>query len=262
LWFICVYLLLDPVITKLPFLNSAWPVTTLLLAYLVIVLKYGKVFMKDRQPFDIKNIIIRYNIFQVIYNFLIFCTTFYILFINGAYNLRCMPTLPVDHPTKTFERAITYIYFVNKIVDLLDTIFFVLRKSYKQITVLHVYHHILMVFVPYWVIRFYGAGGQFATMGLLNSFVHTVMYLYYLISVKYPELKGSLWWKKYITIIQLLQFLTLMLQSVYVLLFQPNCEFPKILQCMIVILAIVFVVMFSNFYIKTYIMHRPQQKQN
>lgn len=32
-------------------------------------------------------------------------------------------------------------YFISKVVELLDTVFFVLRKKQAQVTFLHVYHH-------------------------------------------------------------------------------------------------------------------------
>ncbi|KAH8306955.1 hypothetical protein KR044_001653, partial [Drosophila immigrans] len=251
--------LIDPVGAKLPFLGSAWPVSILTLIYLLIVLKYGKEYMKNRKPYDITNILIGYNLFQVIYNGLMF--SFISYYYLKTYNLSCIPTLPLDHPDKNIERMLSYVYFINKIIDLLDTIFFVLRKSYKQITVLHVYHHVLMTCVPFWIVRFYGVGGQFATMALLNTFVHTVMYFYYMISAIYPGLKGSLWWKKYITIIQILQFFSVMLQSVYILIFNPTCKYPIVFHYMIIILGIVFVAFFTNFYIQAYIIpQRVKQK--
>jgi hypothetical protein len=37
----------------------------------------------------------------------------------------------------------------------------------------------------------------------VNSFVHTVMYSYYLVTSLWPEYKEKLWWKKYITQLQL-----------------------------------------------------------
>ncbi|KAH8306953.1 hypothetical protein KR044_001655 [Drosophila immigrans] len=245
--------LLDPVAAKLPFLGSAWPTTILLSSYLIFVLKYGKIFMKDRQPFDLKNIIIKYNIFQVIYNFIMFCIIFYFLFLEPIYDFRCMPTIALDHPTKNIERTMCYVYFINKIIDLLDTIFFVLRKSYKQITLLHVFHHVIMVYILYWVVRFYGFGGQFVVMGFLNTFVHTIMYFYYMISAKYPDLKGSIWWKKYITITQIIQFLIIITQCVYIHFFNPDCEFPAFLQFMLFGISFSFVVMFTKFYVKSYI---------
>ncbi|XP_064544198.1 very long chain fatty acid elongase F-like [Drosophila montana] len=220
----------DPWTKHIPLLNSAWPVTIVLLAYLLFVLKYGKIFMEHRKPYNLKNVILAYNICQVIFNALIFIMAVYYLFINPTYDLCCIDTLALDHPRKNIERWLTYAYFLNKVLDLMDTVFFVLRKSYKQITTLHVYHHMMMVYTIYWTVRFYGVGGQYNTMGLCNSFVHTVMYFYYFISAMRPGLKGSLWWKKYITRIQIGQFIILFMQATLVLLFNPSCQFPIFMQ--------------------------------
>lgn len=40
--------------------------------------------------------------------------------------------------------ATVWWYFAAKIVELLDTIFFVLRKKNRQISFLHLYHHFMM----------------------------------------------------------------------------------------------------------------------
>lgn len=37
-----------------------------------------------------------------------------------------------------------WLYYMCKITELLDTVFFVLRKKQNQISFLHVYHHTLM----------------------------------------------------------------------------------------------------------------------
>lgn len=39
----------------------------------------------------------------------------------------------------------SYCYFLVKILDLLDTVFFVLRKRTRQISFLHVYHHVAIL---------------------------------------------------------------------------------------------------------------------
>ncbi|KAM8714166.1 hypothetical protein ACLKA7_014328 [Drosophila subpalustris] len=187
--------LADPAVKNFLLLGSPWPVTFLVLGYLLIVLKFGKKFMEHRQPYDIKKIMIFYNIFQVIYNVILFGVMFYYYFVDQTYPLDCLHSLPLDSPKKSTERLVSYAYFINKVFDLLDTLFFVLRKSYKQITFLHVYHHALMIYCTYWVFRFYGFGGQFFSMALANTFVHSVMYFYYMISVVFTGLKQSLWWK-------------------------------------------------------------------
>lgn len=104
-----------------------------------------------------------------------------------------METVPMDHPRKSTERTLGYLYLINKIIDLLDTIFFVLRKKDKQITFLHVFHHAFMVLGVYWTNRFYGMGGLTAVVGLLNTLVHTIMYYYYMRTALFSGLKNHLW---------------------------------------------------------------------
>lgn len=55
-----------------------------------------------------------------------------------------------------------------KIFDLLDTIFFILRKKENQITFLHVYHHAGMIIVT-WVGTRYLPGGHGVFLGNENN---------------------------------------------------------------------------------------------
>ncbi|KAL1377424.1 hypothetical protein pipiens_016274 [Culex pipiens pipiens] len=54
------------------------------------------------------------------------------------------------------------------------------------------------------------SGSHATLLGLINSWVHVIMYFYYFLTSFRPELKNSLWWKKHITQVQLIQFLILM----------------------------------------------------
>lgn len=171
-----------------------------------------------------------------------------------------MTTFPEGHERKNLERYVHYAYFINKILDLLDTVFFVLRKSYKQITFLHVYHHVMMVLVCHLIMRFYGTGGHFNSVGMINSFVHTVMYFYYFLSARYPGVKVSLWWKKYITLIQLIQFVIIFVHA-SIVLFKKDCDFPSSLLLLQILQAALMMYMFGKFYVKTYITPIQRQKQ-
>lgn len=55
-------------------------------------------------------------------------------------------------------------YFIMKVFDLLDTVFFVLRKKQSQISFLHVYHHAGMAFGT-WVATKFLAGGHITFLG-------------------------------------------------------------------------------------------------
>lgn len=50
---------------------------------------------------------------------------------------------------------------------------------------------------------FFFIGGHSTFFGLLNTFVHIVMYTYYLFAAMGPQYQRFLWWKKYLTALQM-----------------------------------------------------------
>lgn len=118
------------------------------------------------------------------------------------YNWQCQP---VDFSRKEDSMRVArgcYIYFICKLTELLDTVFFVLRKKDRQITFLHLYHHSCMPLIAWGVTKYY-PGGHGTFIGVINSFVHIIMYAYYFLSACGPEIQKYLWWKKYITNLQM-----------------------------------------------------------
>lgn len=59
-------------------------------------------------------------------------------------------------------------YFVSKGIEYLDTVFFILRKKFNQVTFLHVYHHCTM-FTLWWIGIKWVAGGQCEYLALQQS---------------------------------------------------------------------------------------------
>lgn len=37
--------------------------------------------------------------------------------------------------------AVCWIFYMSKFIELFDTLFFILRKKFNQVTFLHVFHH-------------------------------------------------------------------------------------------------------------------------
>jgi hypothetical protein len=64
---------------------------------------------------------------------------------------------------------------------------------------------------------------------VINSFIHVVMYSYYALSSLGPNVQKYLWWKKYITIMQLWQFVIYAMYGALVFMFQTN--YPTIWLC-------------------------------
>lgn len=52
-------------------------------------------------------------------------------------------------PTNADNTFATYVYYVNKCVDLVETLIFVFRKKTDQVSFLHVYHHIMVIVCTY-----------------------------------------------------------------------------------------------------------------
>lgn len=49
-------------------MNTPYPVMTTIIVYLVFVLKIGPRYMQNREPFELKSLMMLYNLFQVAYN--------------------------------------------------------------------------------------------------------------------------------------------------------------------------------------------------
>lgn len=49
--------------------------------------------------------------------------------------------------------------------------------------------------------------GHGAMIGIVNSAVHTIMYFYYLLTCINSDYKKNIWWKKYITQLQIVSLI-------------------------------------------------------
>lgn len=86
---------------------------------------------------------------------------------------------------------------------------------------------------------------------MVNSGIHVLMYSYYGLSALGPSVTKYLWWKKYLTILQLIQFTSALILGINGI--RSGCDFPLWMQYALVIYMISFIVLFGNFYAKAYI---------
>lgn len=115
-----------------------------------------------------------------------------------------------------------YVYYLSKLTEFADTTFFVLRKKKTQITWLHLYHHALTPMEAWLLVKFisgssgksfsskffddtcwFFVGGNATFPNILNNFVHVLMYFYYMLAAMGPQYQKYLWWKKYMTELQI-----------------------------------------------------------
>ena len=95
----------------------------------------------------------------------------------------------------------SYVYYLSKFYELLDTLFQLAKGGPVRHPWLHIYHHAVVMFMAWsWVEH--AQSLQFIGM-LFNTAVHVVMYAYYGLSSAGVK---DIWWKRYITKFQILQF--------------------------------------------------------
>ncbi|XP_052738342.1 elongation of very long chain fatty acids protein 7-like [Bicyclus anynana] len=227
------------------FEETSLGLAAVIISYLILVLKILPSFMKNRQPLHLKKTLLFYNIFQVFFSF-------YAVFLYTRYIMRHGLIITRCPKGEDLQVVITEImpYFLAKHLDLLDTVFFVLRKKDNQVTFLHVFHHALMVTWA-WFYRFYHPTDHFVVVGLINSFVHVLMYAYYGISSLGPDYAKYVWWKKHLTKVQLIQFI-LVEASLYFQQKLTPCPIPSLFHYFSVSSIASFFILFMNFYLKSY----------
>ena len=116
-------------------------------------------------------------------------------FVTGNYSWKCEPVDYSQDPEALRALDLAWIFYFSKIIDMIDSVIFLLKKKSSHLSFLHIFHHGIMPFYCWWGPRFVG-GGQSGFGAFLNAGVHTVMYLYYFLASFGPEIQKYLWWKK------------------------------------------------------------------
>lgn len=186
-------------------------------AYLIISL-YGPSLMRDRKPFDLR-------MPMIIFNFCVVMT--YVTCLFGL-------------------ASIAWIGYLLRYIELLDTVFFILRKKENLITFLHVMHHAIVPILGWVMFRTEKSALQ-AVPILLNAFVHVIMYSYYGLAAMGPKFRKYLWWKKYLTQLQIVQFF-LIIMFVTVIAPFTGCTMVSLSYAMDIVFAPLFLFLFYRFY--------------
>ena len=243
----------DPRVMKYPLMEGGpWPTLSLICMYLYFVKIAGPQMMKGRKPFDLRGVIFIYNILLVILNGWFFYTGCW-LSRFGIESWKCQLVDYKSHdPLDLYKITIGWYFLMSKFIDFCDTIFFVLRKKDSQVTPLHVLHHSCMpLFI--WIGVKFAPGGNSGFFPWINSGVHTIMYTYYALST-FDSLRPFLWWKQYITRIQMLQFILVIIHSIYSMLI-PGCQWPRVFMYLSIFNAFLFLSLFYSFFKKSYKNH-------
>lgn len=231
------------------------PILIIVSAYLYFVRILGPKWMKSREPFDLKWTIRLYNIAMSLVNFY----AFYRVAVLTKFGLNYFGCKKVGYETNEDNELVNlaFLYFASKIAELLDTVFFVLRKKYSQASNLHVFHHGFIA-VCVWIYFKIAPGGSSVLFPFLNIGVHTVMYGYYFLAT-FKSMQKHLWWKRHLTSVQIIQFVLSMVHFSFQGL--SSCQYPPALAIIGFTFNFVFFVLFCDFYYHAYLKRKPASSE-
>lgn len=230
-------------------ITSPGPLIMILVTYIYFCTSAGPRYMKDRKPYELRTAMIVYNFVQTLLSIYLFHEGLMSGWL-GDYNFICQPVDHSDSPKAARMHNAVHLYFMCKLIELMDTVFFVLRKKNRQISSLHLFHHTLMPICG-WIGTRFLPNGHGTFLGLVNSFIHIIMYTYYMLSSMGPHMNKYLWWKKHLTSVQLLQFTAVFFHSVQI--FFNGCNYPKPIAFLLILNSLIFMYMFGSFYIENYV---------
>ncbi|KAK3573635.1 hypothetical protein QTP86_029980 [Hemibagrus guttatus] len=254
----------DPRVRGWLLLDNYLPTLSFTIIYLLIVWM-GPKYMKNRQPFSCRGLLVVYNLALTLLSLYMFYELVTAVW-QGGYNFFCQDTHSGGEADNRIINVLWWYYF-SKLIEFMDTFFFILRKNNHQITFLHIYHHFTMLNIWWFVMNWVPCGHFVLEAGKMgkrkdlrefdkayfgatfNSFIHVLMYSYYGLSA-IPAIQPYLWWKKYITQGQLVQFVLTMIQTSCAVVWP--CGFPKGWLYFQISYMITLIIFFSNFYIQTY----------
>jgi GNS1/SUR4 family len=138
-------------VPQLPFETVVYLTVTLaslIAIYFWYIFSYGPKFMKTRQPYNLLNIIRGYNIFQ-----LIACSIFviqsYLYGFDFRFLWRCQSFEFISQEKQDLINLGTWFFLGLRLLEFIETVFFILRKKQNQASFLHIYHHISTVILMY-----------------------------------------------------------------------------------------------------------------
>lgn len=240
--------------TQVPFLagSSAF--------YLIFTCALHKYMKQRASPFackPFKSILLVYNFICVLLAGYVVWGIGYVL-LNSPRKFVCNTLVSAKEDTENdhgnFLAQVFWVFYAQKFWEFLDTWFFLLRKSFRQVTFLHVFHHCSISIVVGLIVPFDFNGDMYLPI-LLNALVHVLMYSHYLVSA----LGFSTPWKPYLTSMQLLQFVTIAVQSSMSLSRGDSCGSPYFAKVLMVVYMGSMLLLFGNFFFHSYILKKPVQ---
>lgn len=180
----------------------------------------GKVLnKKETSGLGLKLFVIFHNLLLMVFSLLTFYHTAIILF-NQFTSSQPFGDKFCDKNQQAWRQGIFFwgwLFYLSKYYEMIDTAIILIKG--KVPSFLQSYHHAGAI-IGMWTLTANNTPGAWIFI-TLNSFIHTIMYSYYILTTLGYKPTG----KKYITYMQIAQFVVgISIALVYILL--PNCQTP------------------------------------
>ncbi|NWU19533.1 ELOV6 protein, partial [Dyaphorophyia castanea] len=230
---------------------------TFIISFIYLILIFGiQHFMKERRPFNLRAPLALWSFSITLFSFIAACRVWkqmaFLLRTKGLKRSVCTQSFYV-HPVSKFW---IYLFVLSKLVELGDTLFIVLRK--KKLLFIHWYHHLVTLILAWHSYKdmVIGVGWNAA----LNLSVHCLMYCYYTVTamgIRVPTSVAML-----ITTSQMVQMTAFLILTLCVLVWQDDkfCQINWLVFSIGIGFYITLFILFSNFFIKTYLSSTQKSK--
>jgi fatty acid elongase 3 len=181
-------------------LSNVYSVAAIVGLYLLLTFTIKR-WIDNSKPFDLKPLVAGYNYVLSLASALLF-TLLTAEILNLIIQTSFLQAFCDPEPSfLSLKGPVVFFYYCNyifKYVELIDTMFIVLRG--KKLAFLHYYHHAATLILCYTQLLAQSCM-QWVVIGI-NLFVHILLYYYYYAY----EMNYTIWWKKHLTTLQIVQF--------------------------------------------------------
>lgn len=230
----------NPLTAKFPLMTPHYA-ALFAITYLTFVITLMPLLRALKLSISLKPIMRVYNLFMVLLSF--YMGTRSVMLARASNDsLFCVPLASGLAGQEMAQ--LVWIFTYSKVIEFLDTVFMIMEGRWRQVSFLHVYHHVSIL--SYWFTILWMSPGSDAYFSLAgNSYIHVLMYGYYLLA----SFGYSPWWKFYITKAQIFQFVCFCIQSIYVGYVKTErvCDFPNVLSRGLLWYMMTLIVLFTHF---------------
>lgn len=217
--------------------------TPVVATYLLFV-ALSPIWIRNFRPLGLRKVL-------VFYNFACSLISFYSVVVFIVAHTRNWPRSLFSCQEDSLVKHGLWVYYMTKYIELMDTVFMIVRHRQRQVSLLHVYHHASMVMISEYACTYGNWPAVSVPLGL-NGVIHVFLYYYYGQCALTPGQRPA--WKKHLTQLQLIQFMIGLCHLTVGYLHHGWCYYG-------ILYELTMIYLFSNFYYQSYHKERATAKK-